>query len=87
MSGSLVNAKDLSGKLGTALAVVGMLGAFGIASLLTLSSVNKRTRELGTLKALGWRQSLVVRQVTGEAVVQGLIGGAVGIALGLAAQR
>ncbi len=84
VSGSLVDAKNLSSKLGTALAVVGMLGAFGIASLLTLSSVNKRTREIGTLKALGWRQRLVVRQVTGEAVVQGLIGGAVGIALGLA---
>jgi putative ABC transport system permease protein len=84
VSGSLVDAKNLSSKLGTALAVVGMLGAFGIASLLTLSSVNKRTRELGTLKALGWRQRLVVRQVTGEAVVQGLIGGAVGIGLGLA---
>jgi putative ABC transport system permease protein len=84
VSGSLVHAKDLSSKLGTALAVVGMLGAFGIASLLTLSSVNKRTREIGTLKALGWRQRLVVRQVTGEAVVQGLIGGAIGIGLGLA---
>lgn len=84
VSGSLVNAKNLSSKLGTALAIVGMLGAFGIASLLTLSSVNKRTREIGTLKALGWRQRLVVRQVTGEAVVQGLIGGALGIGLGLA---
>jgi ABC-type antimicrobial peptide transport system permease subunit len=84
VSGSLVHTKDLSSKLGTALAMVGLLGAFGIASLLTLSSVNKRTREIGTLKALGWRQRLVVRQVTGEAVVQGLIGGAIGIGIGLA---
>jgi putative ABC transport system permease protein len=85
VSGSLVNAKDLSGKLGTALAVVALLGAFGIASLVTLSSVSKRTRELGTLKALGWRQALVVRQVAGESVVQGLLGGIGGAALGLAA--
>jgi ABC-type antimicrobial peptide transport system permease subunit len=85
VSGSLVNARDLSGKLGTALAVVALLGAFGIASLVTLSSVSKRTRELGTLKALGWRQALVVRQVAGESVVQGLLGGIGGAALGLAA--
>jgi len=75
VSGSLVDAKNLTSKLGTALAVVGLLAAFLIASLLTLSSVTKRIRELGTLKALGWSQRLVVRQVTGESVLQGLLGG------------
>ena len=33
-----------------------LLSAFLIATLLTLSSVTKRIRELGTLKALGWSQ-------------------------------
>lgn len=84
VSGSLVDAKNLSSKLGTALAVVALLAAFGIASLLTLSSVNKRIRELGTLKALGWRQWLVVRQVSGESVAQGLLGGLSGAAIGVA---
>ena len=84
MTGSLVDAKNLAGKLGTALAVVGLLSAFLIASLLTLSSVAKRVRELGTLKALGWSQWLVVRQVSGEALVQGLLGGILGVLLGLA---
>jgi ABC-type antimicrobial peptide transport system permease subunit len=83
VSGSLVDAKNLSGKLGTALAIVGVGGAFLIASLLSLASVAKRTRELGTLKALGWPQRLVVRQVTGEALLQGALGAAFGIALGL----
>ena len=68
MTGSLADAKDLAGKLGGALTAVGLLAAFLIAGLLTLSSVTKRTRELGTLKALGWPQRLVVRQVTGEAL-------------------
>jgi ABC-type antimicrobial peptide transport system permease subunit len=63
--------------------LVGLLSAFLIASLLTLSSVTKRVRELGTLKALGWSQGLVVRQVTGESLIQGLLGGAVGILLGI----
>jgi len=84
VSGTLVDAKNLAGKLGTALMAVGLLAAFLIASLLTLSSVTKRIRELGTLKALGWSQRLVVRQVTGESLLQGLLGGAVGVLLGLA---
>ncbi|HEX8854706.1 MAG TPA: ABC transporter permease [Thermoleophilaceae bacterium] len=83
VGGSLVDAKNLSNKLGTALEVVGLAAAFLIASLLTLSSVAKRTRELGTLKALGWRQRLVVRQVTGEALAQGALGGIVGVLLGI----
>jgi ABC-type antimicrobial peptide transport system permease subunit len=84
VTGSLADAKSLAGKLGTALSLVGLLAAFLIASLLTLASVAKRVRELGTLKALGWSQWLVVRQVSGEALVQGLLGGLLGVLLGLA---
>jgi putative ABC transport system permease protein len=83
VGGSLTDAEDLAGKLGTALTAVALLAAFLIASLLTLSSVTKRIRELGTLKALGWPQRLVVRQVTGEALAQGALGGLLGAALGV----
>jgi putative ABC transport system permease protein len=83
VSGSLVDAKNLTDGLGVALASVGLLAAVLIASLLSLSSVTKRIRELGTLKAIGWPQRLVVRQVTGESLLQGLLGGALGIVLGL----
>jgi len=85
IGGSLVDAKNLSSKLGTALTIVALAAAFLIAVLLTLASVAKRVRELGTLKAIGWSQRLVVRQVTGESVAQGLLGGAIGVALGLGA--
>jgi ABC-type antimicrobial peptide transport system permease subunit len=84
VGGSLDDADNLSSKLGTALAIVALLAAFLIATLLTLSSVQKRIRELGTLKALGWRQRLVVRQVTGESLVQGAVGGLLGAAIGIA---
>jgi putative ABC transport system permease protein len=84
VSGSLVDAKNLTSKLGTALEIVGLLAAFLIACLLTLASVTKRIRELGTLKALGWGQRLVVRQVTGESLLQGVLGGVLGVALGVA---
>ena len=85
VGGSLVDACRLAGKLGTALAVIGLLAAFGIAALLTLASVTKRVRELGTLKALGWPRRMVVRQVAGESLVQGLLGGVAGVVLGVAA--
>jgi putative ABC transport system permease protein len=83
VGGSLSDADDLSSKLGTALAIVALMAAFLIATLLTLSSVQKRIRELGTLKALGWRQRLVVRQVTSESLLQGALGGLLGAALGI----
>ena len=61
------------------------LTAFLIALLLTLSSVSKRVREIGTLKALGWRQWIVVRQILGESLAQGIAGGVLGVVLGVVA--
>jgi len=84
ISGSLVDAANLSSSLGIALSAVGAAAAFLIAALLTLSSVGKRVRELGTLKALGWTQRLVVRQVVGESLAQGVVGGLLGVGLGVA---
>ena len=81
VQGSLVDASNLVDRLGFVLKIVGLGAAFLIASFLTLSSVAKRVRELGTLKAIGWSQSKVVRQITSESVMQGLIGGAVGAAI------
>jgi putative ABC transport system permease protein len=83
VGGSLKDAKNLSSKLGTALTIVALVAAFLIASLLTLSSVTKRIRELGTLKALGWPGRNVVRQVTGESVLQGALGGVLGALIGI----
>jgi ABC-type antimicrobial peptide transport system permease subunit len=85
VGGSLVDAKNLASSLGTALAIVALAASTLIAMLLTLSSVSKRTRELGTLKAIGWRQGRVVRQVSGESLVQGALGGVVGAVLGIGA--
>jgi putative ABC transport system permease protein len=83
ISGSLVDASNLSKSLGVALSVIAAIAAFLLAALLALSSVGKRTRELGTLKALGWTQRMVVRQVAGESLAQGVLGGIFGIVLGL----
>jgi ABC-type antimicrobial peptide transport system permease subunit len=83
ISGSLVDAASLSRSLGLALSIVAAVAAFLLAALLALSSVGKRVRELGTLKALGWTQRKVVRQVAAESLAQGVLGGVLGVALGV----
>jgi putative ABC transport system permease protein len=85
ISGSLVDASNLSHDLGFALSVIAAIAAFLLAALLALSSVGKRVRELGTLKALGWTQRMVVRQIAGESLATGILGGIFGLALGIAA--
>jgi ABC-type antimicrobial peptide transport system permease subunit len=83
ISGSLVDASNLSHDLGLALSIVAAVAAFLLAALLALSSVGKRVRELGTLKALGWTQRMVVRQIAGESLATGILGGIFGIGLGV----
>jgi putative ABC transport system permease protein len=84
VSGSLSTASGLVGNLGTWLSAIVLAAAFVLAILFTISGVGRRTREFGTLKAIGWSNGRIVRQVAGESLVQGLIGGAGGIALGIA---
>jgi ABC-type antimicrobial peptide transport system permease subunit len=83
ISGSLVEAANLTDNLGLLLSIVAAAAAFLLAALLALSSVGKRVRELGTLKALGWTQGKVVRQIAGESLAHGILGGIAGVALGL----
>ena len=84
VTGSLSSASNLASKLGSWLSIAALVTAIALATLLTLAAVGRRTREIGTLKALGWRTRRVVGQVMGETLVLGLIGGAVGIGLGIA---
>ena len=82
ISGSLVSAGTLANRLGFALGALAILAAVLIAVLLTLSSVTKRVRELGTLSALGWSRALIIRQVVVESITTGALGGFIGAALG-----
>ena len=83
VTGSLANAQSLAASLGGAMAVIILLAAFIIAALLTTSSVGKRLREIGTLRAIGWPKGRVVRQIMAETVAIGIIGAVVGILVGL----
>src|SRR5580704_11894469 len=84
ITGSAASAAKLAGALGTWLAVLVLIAAFAVASLLTMAAVARRVPEFGTLKALGWRSSRIVSQVLGESVTTGVIGGLAGVGLGFA---
>lgn len=82
ITGSAASAAKLAGALGKWLAVLVLIAAFAMASLLTMAAVARRVPEFGTLKALGWKSRRIVSQVLGESVSIGIVGGLVGIGLG-----
>jgi putative ABC transport system permease protein len=45
-------------------------------------SVVERTKDIGILKAIGWADSDITKQIFFESLLQGLAGGIVGIGLG-----
>jgi ABC-type lipoprotein release transport system permease subunit len=83
VSGSLVNASNLVNKFIGLASILVIVAAFIIVSLLTILSVNKRVREIGTLKALGWSNGKITRQIIMENFVLGIIGAILGVGLGI----
>ena len=58
-----------------------LMGILGIANTMAMS-VFERTREIGILRALGWKRWRVVLLIQTEATVLGFAGGLLGIGLG-----
>jgi putative ABC transport system permease protein len=63
-----------------------LIGILGIANTMAMS-VFERTREIGILRALGWKRRRVLLLIQTEAAALGLTGGMVGIAVGWGALR
>ncbi|MEN9935329.1 MAG: hypothetical protein RLZZ387_1908 [Chloroflexota bacterium] len=59
-----------------------LVGGLGMMNTM-LMSVLERTREIGVLRAVGWRRRRVVLMILGESLALSLLGGLIGIALGL----
>jgi len=69
---------------GFALSIAGLavvIGGVGMTNTLFMS-VFERTREIGLLRAVGWRRGRVLRLILGESLVLSALGGLTGIALG-----
>jgi putative ABC transport system permease protein len=63
-----------------------LIGILGIANTMAMS-VFERTREIGILRALGWKRWRVLLLIQMEAAVLGFAGGVIGIAAGWASLR
>lgn len=63
-------------------AIALVLGSVGMLNTMAMS-VFERTKEIGILRALGWKRRRVLALVLGEAFALGLIGGVLGLALGV----
>jgi len=74
---------DLYRSFGLYLGIFAVLvGGLGMMNT-TLMSVLERTREIGVLRALGWRRRRVVGMIVGESLLLALGGGVAGILLGV----
>ncbi len=62
-------------------AIALFIGAIGMLNTMVMS-VFERTKEIGTLRAIGWRKSRIVRMVIGESLLLSIAGAALGSAGG-----
>jgi putative ABC transport system permease protein len=67
-------------------AIALIVGILGIVNTMAMS-VFERTREIGILRALGWKSWKIMLLIQTEAAVLGLVGGVFGIGIGLGALR
>ena len=70
--------------LGSVAAISLLVGGIGVMNIM-LVSVTERTREIGIRMATGARMRNILQQFLTEALVVSVLGGAIGVALGLAA--
>jgi putative ABC transport system permease protein len=85
VNGSLASAASLATDLGRWLAIAVLITAFAAAVLLVSAAVTRRVRDLGTLRALGWKSRRIITQLMAEAAVVGLVGALAGVGIGFGA--
>jgi putative ABC transport system permease protein len=64
-------------------ALLGAVGGIALAWAALSGLMAERRREIGIMKAVGWRASDIVRTFTLESTILGFLGGLLGIAVGL----
>jgi putative ABC transport system permease protein len=63
-----------------------LLGSLGVLNTMMMS-VFERTREIGVLRALGWRRTRILNLILGEAMALGVVGSLLGVVLGMIGVR
>ena len=63
-------------------AIAVIIGGLGMMNAMVMS-VLERTREIGTLRAVGWSRWRVIQMIIGETLLLSFVGGVVGIFLGI----
>ena len=72
----------ISEKFSFIASMVGLLGAALLIMKTMIANLVERAHEIGILKAVGWAQKEIQRQLTAEAFIQALAGGMLGILMG-----
>jgi len=72
----------ISGQFSFLASVIALGGAVFLIIKTMLANLVARSSEIGILKAVGWKERDVQRQLMGEAVLQSLAGGILGLAAG-----
>jgi ABC-type lipoprotein release transport system permease subunit len=75
--------EDMVGQISFLAVAIGGLGMLNTM----LMSILERTREIGVLRALGWRRRRVLGMIVQESLVLGVVGGFCGVFLGLGLTR
>ena len=71
---------NINAMLGSISFLAILVGGVGVLNAM-LMAVLERTREIGVLRALGWRRLRILRMILTEAILIGLLGGFMGIAV------
>jgi len=72
----------ISDQFSFVVSIIAIGGAFFLIIKAMLSNLVERSREIGILKAVGWTEKDVQKQLMGEVFLQSLLGGILGIVMG-----
>jgi putative ABC transport system permease protein len=73
---------QISSQFSLVVSLVALAGAFFLIIKTMIGNLVERSREIGILKAVGWTNSDVQKQLMGETFLQSVMGGVAGIAAG-----
>jgi ABC-type antimicrobial peptide transport system permease subunit len=74
--------ENVNAMLGSISFLAILVGGVGVLNTM-LMAVLERTREIGVLRALGWRRKRILRLILTEALILGLFGGVIGIGIAI----